>query len=34
MIAVVATFAVGWIVPPGAREAIIETERGHRMANA
>jgi hypothetical protein len=34
MIAVAATFAVGWVVPPSAREAIIETARGHRMAFA
>jgi hypothetical protein len=33
-IAVAATFAVGWIIPPGAREAIVETERGHRTASA
>jgi hypothetical protein len=32
MVTVVATFAAGWLIPPGAREAIIETERGHRMA--
>jgi hypothetical protein len=34
MVTVVATFAAGWLIPPGAREAIIETERGHRMAVA
>jgi hypothetical protein len=34
MLTVVATFAIGWIIPPGKREAIIETERGHRMAMA
>jgi hypothetical protein len=34
LVTVVATFAAGWFIPPGAREAIIETERGHRMAIA
>ena len=34
MVTVVATFAAGWLIPPGAREAIIETERGRRMAVA
>ena len=34
MLTVVATFAIGWIIPPGKREAIIATERGHRMAMA
>jgi hypothetical protein len=34
MVTVLATFAAGWLIPPGAREAIIETERGHRMAVA
>jgi hypothetical protein len=34
MVTVVATFAAGWLIPPGAREAINETERGHRMAVA
>jgi hypothetical protein len=34
MIAVAATFAVGWVVPPGAREAIVQTEHGHRTASA
>lgn len=34
MLTVAATFVVGWIVPPGARERIIETARGHRTATA
>jgi len=34
LVTVVATFAVGWIVPPSAREAIIATEHGHVMASA
>jgi hypothetical protein len=29
-----ATFAVGWIVPPSAHEAIVETEHGRRTASA
>jgi hypothetical protein len=31
---VVATFALGWVVPPAAGEAIVATEHGHRMASA
>jgi hypothetical protein len=31
---VAATFAVGWVVPPGAREGIVVTERGRRTATA
>ena len=34
LLTVVATFALGWVVPPGAGEAIIATEHGHRMASA
>ena len=34
LVTVVATFALGWVVPPRAGEAIIETERGRRMASA
>ncbi len=34
MVTVVATFAASWLIPPGAREAIIETEHGHRTAVA
>jgi hypothetical protein len=34
LVTVVATFALGWAVPPSAREAIIETQHGHRMASA
>ncbi|HUI96493.1 MAG TPA: hypothetical protein VLX44_12125 [Xanthobacteraceae bacterium] len=30
MLTVIATFAVGWVVPPGAREAVVVTERGRR----
>jgi hypothetical protein len=30
----VATFALGWVVPPAAGEAIVATEHGHRMASA
>jgi hypothetical protein len=30
MVTVVATFAVGWVVPPGKREAIVVNERGRR----
>ena len=29
---VAATFAVGWVVPPGAREGIVVTEHGRRTA--
>jgi hypothetical protein len=32
-VTVVATFALGWVVPPRAGEAIIATEHGHRMAS-
>jgi hypothetical protein len=31
---VAATFAIGWVVPPGAREAIVVTEHGRRTAMA
>ena len=31
---VAATFALGWVVPPRAGEAIVHTENGHRMASA
>ena len=34
VVTVVATFALGWVVPPGAREAIVKTAQGHRMASA
>ena len=34
LVTVVATFALGWVVPPGASEAIVQTEHGHRMASA
>ena len=33
-ITVAATFALGWVVPPSGREAIVHTEHGHRMASA
>jgi len=34
LVTVVATFALGWFVRPGAGEAIVATEHGHRMASA
>jgi hypothetical protein len=35
LVTVAATFAASWLIPPGAREAIIETARGgHRTAVA
>jgi hypothetical protein len=34
LVMVVATFALGWVVPPGAGEAIVQTEHGRRMATA
>ena len=34
MFTVVATFAIGWIVPPGEREGVVVTERGRRTAVA
>jgi hypothetical protein len=34
LVTVAATFAAGWLIPPGAREALIETERGLRSAVA
>jgi len=34
MVTVVATFAASWLIPPGAREAILATDHGHRTAIA
>ena len=33
-VTVAATFAIGWMVPPGAREGIIVTDHGRRMGIA
>jgi len=34
LVTVAVTFAAAWLIPPGARETIIATDRGHRTAVA